>query len=633
MEKNYSWSFPKLDGGSSEGLNDAGVETFKNDVFESLAKEIIQNSVDARLDKTKPVKIKFEHIEFKTKSFPNYKQYRTILKDCLEAWKDNQKTKTFFERALNSTNTGLINILKISDFNTTGLTGSKDLKNMNSNWVGLVKSTGNSNKTMGDGGAFGIGKNAPFACSSIRTVFYSTLDKCGIKAFQGVTRLVSRTSNNQEYRGTGFYGDANNDNAPIYDEEIKNLDFYNRSLFSRSQTGTDVFIYDVLLEESWTSKIIQSALRNFFVAIFNGSLIVEVGKTTIKRDNLLQVIKEQSDDEKYLPYLYYLAMTEGEKFPKAGYEYTSDYDGLELYLLEGKDYPKQIAMFRKIGMRIFDRKNFRGATNFIGVFYTTGTDVNQKLSEMEPAAHDKWEHQRSQDYLGRENFNSKKYLNGIYDWTKKCVRSLVELSEDEVLDFEGAGQYLPIDREIDDLNLKGKKKDVFPKLPNKDILLQNEGLEKVALKDFSNEPTNQKLGEKKSRKKKGRNEVNDKGNKNYENEKDELGGELLSLDSFNNVIDAKVNRIISINKKRYKLSIQSNVQEKGIIELSVSDETNRILKYNILKARDSYGNSFKVSKNKIGPVKFKKGKSINIEVEFKEEILAAFVAIIRGEKK
>ncbi|HBM3536158.1 TPA: hypothetical protein LWH06_002808, partial [Listeria innocua] len=45
------------------------------------------------------------------------------------------------------------------------------------------------------------------------------------------------------------------------------------------------------------------------------------------------------------------------------------------------------------------------------------------------------------------------------------------------------------------------------------------------------------------------------------------------------------------------------------------------------------GNSFKVSKNKIGPVKFKKGKSINIEVEFKEEILAAFVAIIRGEKK
>ncbi|HBM4140272.1 TPA: hypothetical protein LWK77_002870, partial [Listeria innocua] len=94
MKKKYSWSFPRLDGGSSEGLNDAGVETFKNDVFESLAKEIIQNSVDARLNKTKPVKIKFEHVEFKTKSFPNYEQYRTILEDCLESWKNNQKTKT-----------------------------------------------------------------------------------------------------------------------------------------------------------------------------------------------------------------------------------------------------------------------------------------------------------------------------------------------------------------------------------------------------------------------------------------------------------------------------------------------------------------------------------------------------------
>lgn len=633
MENIYSWSFPRLDGGSSEGLNDAGVETFKNDIYESLAKEIIQNSVDARLDKTKPVIIKFEQSKFDIQSFPNHKQYRNILKDCLETWKENQKTRTFFERALNSIDNGSINILKISDFNTTGLTGSKDLKNMNSNWVGLVKSTGNSNKTMGDGGAFGIGKNAPFACSSIRTVFYSTLDKDGIKAFQGVTRLVSRTSSNQEFRGTGFYGDTNNDNAPIYDEEIKKLDFYNHSFFSRNETGTDVFIYDVLLEESWTSKIIQSALRNFFVAIFNGSLIVEVGKTIIRSENILQIIKEQSDDENYLPYLYYLAMTEGEKFPKEGYEYASAYDGIELYLLEGKDYPKQIAMFRKIGMRIFDKKNFRGATNFIGVFYSTGTDVNQKLSEMEPAAHDKWEYQRSQDYVGRESFNSKKYLNGIYEWMKKCVRSLVEFSEEEALDFEGAGQYLPIDRETDDLNFKNKRKDIFPKLPNKDIPIQTDGLEKVILKDFSKESTNEKLGEKKSRKKKEKNEINDKGNKNDEYEKDELGGELSSLDSYHNVLDAKINRIISIDKKNYRLSIQSNVQDKGIIELSVSDETNRILKYNILKARDSYGRSLKVSRNIIGPVKLKKGKSMNIEVEFEQEILAAFVAIIRGVKK
>ncbi|KMT59194.1 hypothetical protein X560_1735 [Listeria fleischmannii 1991] len=633
MRGKYKWSFPRLDGGFSEGLNDAGVETFKNDVYESLAKETIQNSIDARLDKTKPVTIKFEQNKLDVHSFPNYQQYRTILEECLESWRDNPKTRTFFEKALHSIDKETINILKISDFNTTGLTGSKDLKNKNSNWVGLVKSIGNSNKTMGDGGAFGIGKNAPFACSLIRTVFYNTVDKEGIRAFQGIAKLVSRTSNNQEFRGTGFYGDVSKDNAPIYDQEINKLDFYQHSFFSREKTGTDVFIYDFLVEKKWVSKIIQSALRNFFVAIFNNSLIVEVENTIICKENLLQVIKEQSNYEESLPYLYYLAMTEGKKFPKEGYEYASDYDGLELYLLEGKDYPKQVAMFRKIGMRIFDKKHFQGATNFIGLFYTTGDDVNQKLSEMEPAAHDKWEYQRSRDYEGREDFNSRKYLTGIYDWMKKCVQSLVEISSTEILDFEGASQYLPLERESDELNLKNKRKDTFPKEPNNDISIQNDGLVTVNLNDFSEKSTNEKSGDKKSRKKKAETGINGTGNGNRKHKPDKQDGELSSLDTHSNVIDAKINRIISIDKKNYKLSIQSNVQEKGIIEINISDETNRILKYDILTARDSYGRSLKVKENKIGPVKFKKGKSMYIKIEFKEEILAAFKGIIRREKK
>ncbi len=42
MINKYRWSFPKLDGGGVEGMNDPGVETFKNDIYASLAKEILQ---------------------------------------------------------------------------------------------------------------------------------------------------------------------------------------------------------------------------------------------------------------------------------------------------------------------------------------------------------------------------------------------------------------------------------------------------------------------------------------------------------------------------------------------------------------------------------------------------------------
>src|SRR6185437_12894073 len=42
------WFFASNDGGEDKGLNDAGVVTFKGNIYRYLAREIIQNSLDAR---------------------------------------------------------------------------------------------------------------------------------------------------------------------------------------------------------------------------------------------------------------------------------------------------------------------------------------------------------------------------------------------------------------------------------------------------------------------------------------------------------------------------------------------------------------------------------------------------------
>lgn len=83
----------------------------------------------------------------------------------MEYWNDgnNQKTTRFFDKAIDVFNQDFIDVLRISDFNTTGLTGSD--KDYNSAWQNLVKSSGVSNKGGTSGGSFGIGKSAPFACS------------------------------------------------------------------------------------------------------------------------------------------------------------------------------------------------------------------------------------------------------------------------------------------------------------------------------------------------------------------------------------------------------------------------------------------------------------------------------------
>ncbi|MES9689144.1 hypothetical protein ABWK31_16930, partial [Bacillus sp. JJ353] len=69
------WNFPVNNDGAEEGLNDAGVETFKGAPLESLAREVIQNSSDARYDKTKPVRVIFDLIDVDTGYFPHKKDF------------------------------------------------------------------------------------------------------------------------------------------------------------------------------------------------------------------------------------------------------------------------------------------------------------------------------------------------------------------------------------------------------------------------------------------------------------------------------------------------------------------------------------------------------------------------------
>jgi hypothetical protein len=61
-----------------------------------------------------------------------------------------------------------------SDFNTMGLRGSRT-RELDSPWEALTGADGvSANKSSTSGGSYGIGKNAPFACSALSMVFYNT---------------------------------------------------------------------------------------------------------------------------------------------------------------------------------------------------------------------------------------------------------------------------------------------------------------------------------------------------------------------------------------------------------------------------------------------------------------------------
>ena len=184
------WNFPSNNKGDIIGIGHSGIETYQGTPLKSLAREICQNSLDAALE-GKTVEIEFMPFVLDTDEFPDAESLEKAFKASLKFWsvQSVRKATDFFERALKMIECGSVPFLRISDFNTTGLLGSKD--EYNTPWCNLTKSSGASDKAGTSGGSFGIGKFAPFACSEFRTVFYSTLDIENVTAFQGISRITS----------------------------------------------------------------------------------------------------------------------------------------------------------------------------------------------------------------------------------------------------------------------------------------------------------------------------------------------------------------------------------------------------------------------------------------------------------
>ena len=175
---NLGWSFSSYLNGEVKGLQDPGQNFFNGSYIKSLAREIAQNSLDA-VEKGKPAMIEFSSFSIDKHQVPNYDELIDAFTKVKHTWRNQKdpKTSKFVEQGIEVLSSNTIRCLRISDFNTSGLTGINEA--WGGNWNSLVKSSGASDKSSTSGGSFGIGKFATFVFSDIITVYYSTLNKDG----------------------------------------------------------------------------------------------------------------------------------------------------------------------------------------------------------------------------------------------------------------------------------------------------------------------------------------------------------------------------------------------------------------------------------------------------------------------
>lgn len=431
------WTFPSNNYGPINGIADSGVETFKGDPMKSLAREICQNSLDARGDDSEPVHVEFEAFELEPSQIPGESDLKDAFSRALDLWSEQESdtAKEFFRTALSVLSGAKVKCLRISDFNTSGLTGSD--KEFNSPWCNLIKSSGVSDKSGSSGGSFGIGKFAPFACSVLRTVFYSTSDKNGAEAYQGVSRITSFRDKNGEFtQGTGYFG---NERSRPVSEQLCLEPGYSRSRDSR---GTDIYILGFAGGEDWKRQMTASILDGFLISIFNGSLTADVNGIIIDKSSLDDLMKTYKEDLAEHADEYYQVLID-DKLARTFVRERTDYPRgkLTLKLMIMPGFHSRVAMVRQTGMKISDRGGINQLIPFAGVMYIEGTELNVYLRGMENPQHIKWESKRAED-PGK----ARKVLAYMTSFIRKSLDDLKNDDSEEVLD-PSVGAYLSLPSE------------------------------------------------------------------------------------------------------------------------------------------------------------------------------------------
>ncbi len=434
---------PKTESDRTEGINDGNIETYKNNPMLSLTKEELQNSTDqAQIIEGIPKKVRVEFNDFYLKStdLPDYEHVLRVFEEEKKFWdnylENDKKAVDFFDNGIKLLQKKEIRCLRISDFNTTGLTGIG--KKTSSPFKNLVKSKGVSDKPGYSGGSFGIGKDAAFACSQLRTVFYNTYNIDGEKAFEGAIKLPSYQTDDANYDGFGFFcnGTPDTKTDPVLDSI--SID----PSFNRKQVGMDKYIlgfFDELSVEELKDGVIVSSIENFLTALYFDKVEIQYGDTIINKENLDETFEKYSEQISPITKEVFSTLKEPDKTITMSMIEEND---IIIYIKLDPNYQRKAAVVRQNGMKVFEQGHISGRIGFCAVVYLAKNKVNAYFKKLENSEHNQWSEERAGDTLEAKK-EAKDRKTKIFNRLKEEVKAMVSQEDQESMDSDGLNEYLP----------------------------------------------------------------------------------------------------------------------------------------------------------------------------------------------
>lgn len=609
---NIDWYFSDELSPSDELVDKFADSKFGIDRWSSFAREIIQNSLDAQDDETKPVEVIFDlNKELCISDIPGCNRTKEILEKCIDA-ATNKQTKGSYKVGLDVLNKEKIYCLKISDKNTKGVrTGREEA------WGALVFDEGKSIKQRpGSAGSHGVGKKVPFIISSCNTVFYATKNKyivddneCSDCLLQGKTTLISWTDNDGKRKNSkGWYGlideeaDTKNRVNPIVATNNNNINPY---FIRTADYGTDVIIVGVNIynnESDVTVSIISAVLENFFVAILNENLVVKVFDEVINKASFEKMFRKyyrtQSETKNGLEGCLRVYQGEVDKSQDI-YDMNGNCLGrIDIYFGLGNEHNKKYyTIVRSHGMRITDYRLNKAGQPYTAVVYIDGKELNELLASLENAAHDSFVTKDENMEINKEAVYA---LEQIKNVVSEFILERTSVDEKEGQTIDGLSNIITIPGVIASV----KKKNFLPVVKRTGVSTKGKGSKS---KDY----TEGKAGYGETNKKKKRQQGKNKPAKK--------GGQLDSV----LYEDFLVEPVFIKGNKEYllKFAVNENINNAELKFMSVNSEGKEDDTVCDILSSVNIGNTRrKVVNGKVNNVSFKQGEINTVTLNLNRDI-------------
>lgn len=431
MASEVGWKFPPTNGGKEDGWNDPGIANFTGAPLSSLARETIQNSLDARNSEAAPVEVVFELLTLNPAEIGAEELLMAVAASIAAA---NEQRDSGASQALGKAVDILgrkeIPCLRVYDLNTTGLPER--------NWHALVKMQGLSQKEglLGAGGSHGIGKYAPFAVSALRTVFYWTCyrdqNQQEVEKFQGKAVLMSHGGAANRTQGTGFYGitDACEALADSIPARFR-LQEKNGALVH----GTALLVTGFSEERNWRNRIASSIIENYFYAIDKGNLkviiepdsdattLLEIDSSTLGNwFGMLETADDEEEEGTALKHAKaYWELADGTIPPIEKQDHELGH--CNLFIRVGEGLHNRVALVRRTGMLVTDQQaklqKFPLHQGFAAMCVFEDQSGNELLRRMENPQHNQLEPDRLPQ---EERDKGHRALTRIAKWIRDEIR-------------------------------------------------------------------------------------------------------------------------------------------------------------------------------------------------------------------